>query len=274
MIRISIVTLSYNQIEFLEEALKSVLDQDYPNVEYIVVDPGSHDGSRAVIEQYRGRIAHVLTGPDKGPAHGLNRGFAVATGDVFGYLNADDRLLPGALTRVAREFEADPALEILSGHMRIINASGDVLRRSFTDRFSVHGLAYGTWNICQQSTFFRSATFRDAGAFDISNVACWDRDLMARMFATAPSHKIIDILLSDFRVYNQSITGSKKFAAAERAIMNAHFRHFMHRDPNRLDSVARLFWMGIKYAREPRSLLERLSKGTIFKPKKGIWRKH
>src|SRR5450432_3341584 len=97
-LKVSIVTISFNQAAYLEEAIRSVLDQDHPLVEYIVVDPGSTDGSRDIIERYRGRIAKVLYEPDQGPADGLNHGFAHATGDVFACLNADDLLLPRAVS--------------------------------------------------------------------------------------------------------------------------------------------------------------------------------
>src|SRR3974390_2320485 len=103
--KISIVTLSFNQRDYLQQALDSVLSQDYSNLEYIVVDPGSIDGSRELIRSYGARIAHTIFEPDRGAADGLNRGFASATGDVFGFLNADDILLPGSLKRVASFFE-------------------------------------------------------------------------------------------------------------------------------------------------------------------------
>ena len=93
--RISIVTLSYNQRTFLREAIDSVLQQDHPDLEYIVVDPGSTDGSREFIRSYGEQVAQVVFEPDQGAADGLNKGFSRATGEVFGFLNADDYLLPG-----------------------------------------------------------------------------------------------------------------------------------------------------------------------------------
>jgi glycosyltransferase involved in cell wall biosynthesis len=93
--KVSIVTISYNQCAFLERAIQSVLAQNYPEVEYIVVDPGSTDGSRDIIERYRSRISKLILEPDKGPVDGLNKGFSVATGEIYGYLNA---LVPSADT--------------------------------------------------------------------------------------------------------------------------------------------------------------------------------
>jgi len=93
--KFSIVTISYNQAQFLEKAILSVLNQEGVGLEYIVVDPGSTDGSREIIERYRDRFGHVVFEKDHGPADGLNKGFQYATGDVYGYLNSDDVLLPG-----------------------------------------------------------------------------------------------------------------------------------------------------------------------------------
>src|SRR4051794_11958143 len=104
--KFSVVTISFNQAEFLERAIQSVLRQDCEaGIQYIVVDPGSTDGSRDVIEKYRSRLSHVILAPDLGPADGLNKGFKIATGDILCYLNSDDEFLPGAFRRVANFFE-------------------------------------------------------------------------------------------------------------------------------------------------------------------------
>src|SRR3954454_9281745 len=97
--KFSIVTLAFKQRKYLREAMDSVLNQDYPSIEYIVVEPGSNDGSREIIEDYGDRISCRIYEPDKGAADGLNNGFARATGDVFAFLNGDDLLLPGAIRK-------------------------------------------------------------------------------------------------------------------------------------------------------------------------------
>jgi glycosyltransferase involved in cell wall biosynthesis len=109
--KVSIVTISYNQCAFLERAIQSVLAQNYPEVEYIVVDPGSTDGSRDIIERYRSRISKLILEPDKGPVDGLNKGFSVATGEIYGYLNADDEFLPGAIDKAMRAFASHRKLK-------------------------------------------------------------------------------------------------------------------------------------------------------------------
>src|SRR5262245_11835447 len=107
--RVSIVMPSLNHGAFFEEALRSVLLQDYPAIELIVVDGGSVDGSIETIDRYRGWLAHCICERDRGPADALNKGFGLATGEIFGFLNADDYLMPGSVTKIVREFLAHPA---------------------------------------------------------------------------------------------------------------------------------------------------------------------
>jgi glycosyltransferase involved in cell wall biosynthesis len=113
--RVSIVTISFNQGRFLPRAMTSVLSQDHPDVEYIVVDPGSSDSSRELIRSQASRIAHVVLEPDSGPPDGLNHGFAHATGNVLGYVNADDALLPGAVREAVAYLSANPDVDVVYG---------------------------------------------------------------------------------------------------------------------------------------------------------------
>src|SRR5919201_5669401 len=105
---VSIVTPSYNQAEFLEETIRSVLDQDYEPIEYAVVDGGSTDGSDEIIRRYEDRLAWWTSEPDGGQPQGLNKGFARSTGELMGFLNSDDTLLPGAVSRLLGELERNP----------------------------------------------------------------------------------------------------------------------------------------------------------------------
>src|SRR5215469_3817006 len=102
--KITIVTLSFNQRDYLKEAIESIVGQHYPELEYIIVDPGSRDGSRELIEQFGSAVTIRLFEPDKGPADGLIKGFNLATGGIYGFINSDDALMPGALKRVADFF--------------------------------------------------------------------------------------------------------------------------------------------------------------------------
>ena len=113
-LKISVVTISYNQKKYLKECIDSVLSQDYKNIEYIVVDPGSTDGSLEVIDSYGSKIIKVY-GKDKGPSDGLNNGFFRATGDIFYFINSDDVLMPGVFQLVSKLFTNDPQLMLILG---------------------------------------------------------------------------------------------------------------------------------------------------------------
>src|SRR6266702_7751404 len=119
-LKVSIVTISFNQAAFLERTILSVLDQDYANIEYIVVDPGSTDGSRELIKSYESRIATTILEPDHGPADGLNKGFSATTGEILGFLNSDDVLFPGAISEAVRYLIDHPAIDVISANARLI----------------------------------------------------------------------------------------------------------------------------------------------------------
>jgi glycosyltransferase involved in cell wall biosynthesis len=204
--KISLVTISFNQAPYLEQALRSVLDQDYPNLEYIVVDPGSTDGSREIIERYRDRIAQVIFEPDKGPADGLNKGFAAASGTIFGYLNSDDLLLPGVLSRVAHAFREYPESDLIYGHGYWIDRAGRVLRRFRSDRFNLRRSAYGNSIIMQQATFWRGEAFWAAGGFNHDNRLSWDGEFWIDLALAGKRFRRMDEYWACFRAHEESIT--------------------------------------------------------------------
>lgn len=208
---VSIVTISFNQSAFLEECLLSVLSQQAGDVEYIVVDPGSTDGSRDILAKFRERIDKLVLDPDQGPADGLNKGFAVATGDIFGYINADDRMAPGAAGHVRRFFVSNPDVDVLCGAIRIIDRDGQAFLRGRTsDKFDLARYAAGICTIGQQATFFRRRAFERAGGFNPSNRIAWDGELLVDMALAGARFASIGNVLGDFRIYPESITGSNR----------------------------------------------------------------
>jgi glycosyltransferase involved in cell wall biosynthesis len=209
--RVSIVTISFNQAPYLERAILSVLQQGYENIDYIVVDPGSTDGSREIIERYRSRISKVILEPDKGPANGLNKGFAAATGEIYGYINSDDAFLPGAIGKAVAAMEARPSADVVFGHSFIVDENGKMVRRSRSVPFTVRGYAYGSVVVMQQSTFFRRKSFESVGGFNESNRVSWDAELLVDIALRGGRLEMVDEFWSIFAIYPASITGSGKY---------------------------------------------------------------
>jgi glycosyltransferase involved in cell wall biosynthesis len=229
-ITISIVTVSFNQRAYLQEAIESVVGQNYPSLEYIVVDPGSTDGSRELIEHYRDRIAHVVFEKDRSAADGLNKGFSFATGDVFGFLNSDDVLLPGSLQRIADFFQQHPECDMAFGNGFILDEKGIRVRhlkaRGYTLRRYFHDGA--RW--LQQSTFFRREAFLRSPGFNLLNRTCWDGELFANMRKLGAKAGYIEADLGGFRIHTDSISGSGRSLAAYREDWKRMFRDAYGRD--------------------------------------------
>jgi glycosyltransferase involved in cell wall biosynthesis len=129
--RISIVTPSFNQIEFIEETIRSVLLQAYPNLEYLIIDGGSSDGSVDIIRKYEHHLSYWISEPDRGQAHAINKALGRATGDIIAYLNSDDLYLVGALHRVANYLSAHREVDLMHGRCRYIDVSGATIGEQF-----------------------------------------------------------------------------------------------------------------------------------------------
>lgn len=206
--KISIVTVSFNQAAFLATCIESVLSQDYANLEYIIVDPGSTDGSRAIIERYHDRIDKVIFAPDNGPADGLNKGFRLATGDVFYYLNADDILLHNALSQISKCFEAMPESDVIYANGYRLDRTGNIVNKLFSTRWGLNAYAYGAVSIVQQATFFRREAFLRTEGFNPDNRTCWDGELLVDMSLAGARFTRVNLFLGGFRIYDESISGS------------------------------------------------------------------
>lgn len=209
---LGIVTLSYNQQAFLEQAITSVRLSDRHTLEYVVVDPGSTDASRHIIERYRGCITDSVFEPDDGPADGLNKGFSrLRKAEVCGYLNADDRFLPGALDHVCDFFKSHQDCDLLFGSIHIIDRAGNrKLRGRHVERVSPVRYAERTCRIWQQATFFRRSAYEAIRGFNPLNRISWDTELVVDMLLAGARPKYTRRPLGEFRVYEDSLTGSQK----------------------------------------------------------------
>jgi glycosyltransferase involved in cell wall biosynthesis len=249
--RLSIVTVSFDQQPFLERALTSVLRQDVDDLEYIVVDAGSTDGSRTVIDRYRERLAKVILEPDRGPADGLNKGFSFASGDAYAYVNADDALLPGAARRAVAFLAANPRVDVLYANGYIVDAHGTPIRRFRSSRFTPWRFVHGGANVMQQATFIRADAFRRTNGFNIENRTCWDAELLVDLALTGARMHRVDEYWGLFTTHSAAISGSQRLAAQYESDRRELLRKVHGRLPRRRDAVANLAGRALKWSTDP-----------------------
>ena len=205
---------SLDQARFLDSALRSVLDQQGPfELECIVVDGGSTDGSLAVLRSYGDRI-RWMSGADTGQSDALNKGFALATGELRGWLNSDDLLAPGALARVAEVFAAEPETLWLYGKVAIVDEDDRSIRRFVTAyknrrmrRYSFARLLTENW-ISQMGVFWRAEAQEQVGLFREDLHLAMDYDYWLRLARQSPG-RFVDAYLAAFRWYPTTKTGSR-----------------------------------------------------------------
>ena len=257
--KISLVTLSFNQRAYLREAMDSVISQAFPELEYIVVDPGSTDGSRELIQSYAPHITHTIFERDKGPGDGLNKGFTRATGDVYGFLNSDDLLLPGSLQRVADFFKRNPECAMALGNGYVIDGEGRRLRHVEARDFTVRRYFYGGSKFLQQSTFFRADAFLRSPKFNVENRTCWDGELFVTMAAQGARIGYIQADLASFRLHDASISGSGR--TFEQYVVDSRrlFRRFEGRDWKSTDELLRFVYRAENLLIRTRSWLQDLA---------------
>ena len=253
--RISIVTISYNQGQFLEEAIRSVLLQRYPNLEYIVIDGGSTDGSADIIQKYQKKIAYWCSEPDGGPAAGLNKGFRRATGEIFAFLNADDFYLPGSLHRIATLFRANPSADVLYGNGYWTEVSGRLRKPIYSDAWSLWRLAYGTCVLVQQATFLRKEAFQLTDGFNEQNSTCWDAGLWADLALVGARFHHEREFFGVFRIRADSISRSRRFRHQFRRDMNLIFQRITRRQRRVSDYTLEFLLRLLKFSSHPHRTL-------------------
>lgn len=263
--KFSIVTISFNQGEFLERTIRSVIEQRGAEIEYIIIDAGSTDGSRDLIEAYRPHFAHVVLEPDAGPADALNKGFALASGDIYGFLNSDDTLEAGALAQVVAWFEQHPDIDVVSGHAWITDRHDSRLRRVWSEPFERLPVAYGAAIQIQPSTFFRRSAYLATGGFNVKNRSNWDSELMVDLYLSGARFGIIERFLSCYRLHDVSITNSGALDAKIRAWSARRFERLMARGPIGTDRLIGLAFRAAKHARRPAAFVERLRHGPVYR---------
>ena len=204
---VSIVTPSYNHARFIEATIRSVLAQDYERIEYIIVDGGSTDGTKQVIEKYAGQLAGWVSEPDQGQTDAINKGFARARGEIFAWLNSDDTYQPGAISEAVAFLLTRPEVGMVYGNANYIDEKGNVIGRFPAAQTDLRRLRQGYVHIPQQASFFRAGLWRRVGPLDPSFYFAMDYDLWVRLAAIAPLC-YTPRLWANFRLHNQGKTAT------------------------------------------------------------------
>ena len=219
---VSIVTPSFNQARFLEATIRSVLEQDYARIEYIIVDGGSTDGSAEIIRKYADRLAWWVSERDSGQTDAINKGFAHANGEILAWLNSDDTYTDGAVRAAVSCFERSPDVGLIYGDANYINEAGHVIGRFPAAQTDQRRLRQGYVHIPQQASFFRADLWRQLGPLDPSFYFAMDYDLWVRLSARAPV-KYVPQTWANFRLH----AAGKTIASDERCwpeMIRVHYR--------------------------------------------------
>jgi glycosyltransferase involved in cell wall biosynthesis len=190
-VKVSVVTPSYNQSQFLEETIVSVLEQAYPELEYIVVDDGSTDGSLEIARRYEDRLHRLIAQENAGQVAAINHGFRHTDGELMAYLNSDDTFLPGAVSEMAAAFEADPALVMVYGDALYTDAesrqTGYLASRPWDPPVMVRNCDN---HVVQPSSMWRRSAWEQAGPFDERGYYFFDFELYLRLSALGPVQRV------------------------------------------------------------------------------------
>lgn len=219
--RVSLVTPSYNQGEFLEDAVLSVLHQGYPDLEYFIMDGASTDRTREILEAYASRLTYWESVPDRGQAHAINKGWRRATGKYLWWLNSDDMLMPGALFEAAAFLEAHPEVDLVYGDQVRIAGDGRPIDVYTYPPFDFAAFELGKPDVSQPGALMRAEVLARVGYLDETLHYLMDLDYWRRMALAGCRLAHVGRPLALFRIYDQAKTlaGSPR-AAEERAILN------------------------------------------------------
>lgn len=217
--KISIVTPSFNQAQFLERAIRSVLEQEYPHIEYMVLDGGSTDESADIIGRHASALTYWRSGPDAGQSSAINEGWRRATGDILAWVNSDDYYLPGTLEFVAKCFLAHPGVPMMYGRCNMVDPDGRPLA-TVGKPFNISRLLRGDQLMPQPSTFISRRAWEVVGPLDEELHYAMDYDLFIRV-AKLGEPLFVERSLSAFTVHTEAKTTARRAIARQEALQVA-----------------------------------------------------
>lgn len=215
--KISVVTPSYNQGQFLERTILSILNQNYPNLEYIIMDGGSTDGSVDIIKKYEAYLAGWVSEKDEGQADAVRKGFGRCSGQLLAFFNSDDVYLPGTLLRVGRVFRANPAIGVVYGNKYLIDKYDQIVgeRRltAYVPYLSKFGMLYGGFGIYQPAAFWTRHVYQRVGGIDPAFEFAMDTDLTLRIALAGARFQFLREFFMASRIHTDSKTSTIRHVA-------------------------------------------------------------
>ena len=206
---ISLATISYNQETYLSQAIESVTSQLTEEVEYLVFDGGSTDGSRDTIEANKNHLSYWQSCPDGGPASALQKALEKSQGEYFMYLNSDDFLLPRAISTALRAVKRYRNIDVFYGNGLTLDERNGTISKTFSDRWNLRAYACGGVSIFQQACILRRKLAMDVGGFNSDNTTCWDGELLFDMARAGAVFRKLEHDFAVFRLHEESISGSQ-----------------------------------------------------------------
>ena len=220
---VTIITPSFNQAEYLEETIQSVLNQTYSNIEYMVIDGGSQDGTLEIIKKHEKKLARWISEKDKGQTDAINKGFALAKGQILGWINSDDTLLPNAVEEAVAYLQENPQVGLVYGDANYIDEHSQVIGKFPAAQTDLARLRRGYVHIPQQASFFRKCLWDQVSPLDDSFYFAMDYDLWTRLAAISELRYLPGCLWGNFRLH----ADAKTIAADDRCwpeMLRVHYR--------------------------------------------------
>jgi glycosyltransferase involved in cell wall biosynthesis len=220
---VSVITPSFNQARYLEATIQSVIGQDYPRIEYIIVDGGSTDGSVDVIKKYQDKLSWWVSEKDKGQTDAINKGFNRAKGEILAWINSDDTYNPGAMGEAVKYLVNHPEVALVYADCNFIDEEDRIIGKFNSAQTDIRRLRRGYVHIPQQTMFFRAKYWKELGPLDPSFYFAMDYDLWTRIAAHAPFKYLAGKTWANFRLH----TSGKTIAADDRCwpeMLRVHYR--------------------------------------------------
>jgi glycosyltransferase involved in cell wall biosynthesis len=231
--KVSIVTPSYNQGNFLEHTILSVLLQDYENIEYIIIDGGSSDNSVDIIKKYENKIKYWVSEKDKGQSDAINKGFSKATGEIFYWVNSDDFLMPSSISIIVDYFKRKKNIGMIYGDRIVVDKKGNIVDVNILTKYNNFLFKFDQ-KLPQETAFFRSELWKKVGGLKLESNYCMDTELWMNMNKFTNFYHI-PFFLAYFRVHKLAKSSNTIFKGIDfgevevRKYQKIHFSKFEYR---------------------------------------------